>query len=527
MDTHCRISDLLLLARSNSSDVIAVKLTGDCRQIVSVVTSTPTSEAVSWAAIVADDATSHNAAYAASVPTVHATTNIFRILISSDGKATAGPLKTPLPNMGAGCEWRALALISDSHLFAGAACESTAPVSRGGAPNNTLVMSATTGEPLASVAAYLDDGSSAWIGGGWANWMGGDERYGLLVAGGGGVSRALPVMMTSAVGRNSEVTLRVGQAFDMDAGREWSSFAHGSGWLASERAQSVSLLALRRYDKSISGDEFVVQTLVHAPAHVIGARMMSVSGALGQQDLTGSFLNVTYEGAAFNTSKLKRLYAQTHTNTHNVLVCHGYQYTAILELLRATTDFHVDGRQLRIWAEILPPTEAVSDDCEVPPDSPTTPFNETEVFATIGNASLGYLNYEAWGEVLGRVAAQWPHLVSFQMDDFTHDVYSPPYAIFTPPLLARLTSRMRTHAPHMTFLPVVYYSEGSQSVLDRWPDLIDALDAPLYYFRNQRRAQGHVPTRHAPSIGALRPFRRPTQAARVVASLVRAQSRLQ
>ena len=164
---------------------------------------------------------------------------------------------------------------------------------------------------------------------------------------------------------------------------------------------------------------------------------------------------MTYEGAAFNTSKLKRLYAQTHTNTHNVLVCHGYQYTAILELLRATTDFHVDGRQLRIWAEILPPTEAVSDDCEVPPDSPTTPFNETEVFATIGNASLGYLSYEAWCAWSGGCAV--PHLVSFQMDDFTHDVYCHLCHLHAAAAGA-LTSRMRTHAPHMTLLPVVYYS---------------------------------------------------------------------
>ena len=103
----------------------------------------------------------------------------------------------------------------------------------------------------------------------------------------------------------------------------------------------------------------------------------------------------------------------------NFEVCHATDYEAIVKLLAATASFAVDGRQVRVWAELLPPTEAIGDACVVPPDSKLTPFNETEIFITVGNSSLGYLNYEAWGEVLGRVASIWPHLVAMQLDDFS------------------------------------------------------------------------------------------------------------
>jgi hypothetical protein len=273
-----------------------------------------------------------------------------------------------------------------------------------------------------------------------------------------------------------------------DGSKEWSSISVGS-WLDSELPSDVQLIAVRNGSNGRQNTEFVVSTLVFAAPHVIERRMMAVSGTLGQQGLTG-MLNVSIDPGGFNTTLLKGLYTATHTNTHNFNVCSAASYEALLQILVATVGFSVDGRQMRFWTELLPPTEAVGDQCVVAKDSTLTPFNETDVFTTIGNVSLGYLNYEAWGEVLGRVAALWPHLVALQMDDFTHDVYSPPFAIFRPPLLARMTARMRSHSAAMVFLPVIYYSEGTESVLKRWPDLILTLDLPLYYFRNQQQGAG-------------------------------------
>ena len=79
---------------------------------------------------------------------------------------------------------------------------------------------------------------------------------------------------------------------------------------------------------------------------------------------------------------LKAVMTKTHTNTHNPLVCTAADYTQFVTELIETRDFHVDGRQFRLWAELLPPTEANPDDdrCTAPPDDPRTPFNETALF---------------------------------------------------------------------------------------------------------------------------------------------------
>ena len=42
----------------------------------------------------------------------------------------------------------------------------------------------------------------------------------------------------------------------------------------------------------------------------------------------------------------------------------------------------------------------------------------------------------------------------------------------------------------MSFLPVVYYSEGSSSIGAQAPDILLTMDAPLFYFRNQKEGAG-------------------------------------
>ena len=214
----------------------------------------------------------------------------------------------------------------------------------------------------------------------------------------------------------------------VDGARAWVGVGAGR-WLAAEPASASQLLALRAYDGAASGTEFVVTTLLFGPPRVIETRMRAVSGTLGQQGLSGT-LNVSTGSSGgvseFNTTKLKAEYVDTHTNTHNFEVCSQATWGCMITLLSDTKGFAVGGRQFRVrparaepaalsgpssrpacwrrklplsasqvWAELLPPTEAVGDACEVPPDDARTPFNESAIFATIGNASLGYLNYEA------------------------------------------------------------------------------------------------------------------------------------
>ena len=74
--------------------------------------------------------------------------------------------------------------------------------------------------------------------------------------------------------------------------------------------------------------------------------------------------------------------AGTHANTYMMEVCSPLNYVNLISLLANTSAWSVDGRQFRIWAELLPPTEAYpkGDNCQIPPDDPRTRFNESSFF---------------------------------------------------------------------------------------------------------------------------------------------------
>jgi len=139
---------------------------------------------------------------------------------------------------------------------------------------------------------------------------------------------------------------------------------------------------------------------------------------------------------------MKRVLGATHSSAYAAGVCDSLKsakptpwldnltvtsYELFVELLHATRDFEVDGKhQLQMWLILPPPTEADFDqlDCQVPPDSPLTPFNESEIFAGTGGyyTQAGYI---AWSELVGRLARQFPHLMGWNVDDMSHDSACP------------------------------------------------------------------------------------------------------
>ena len=56
-------------------------------------------------------------------------------------------------------------------------------------------------------------------------------------------------------------------------------------------------------------------------------------------------------------------------------------------------------------------------------------------------------DYAAWGTVIGKLAALFPHLVAIEIDDFTHDV-APPYGMFSPELLANIVNNLPVFADY-------------------------------------------------------------------------------
>jgi hypothetical protein len=77
----------------------------------------------------------------------------------------------------------------------------------------------------------------------------------------------------------------------------------------------------------------------------------------------------------------------------NWCVCYSTQYTQLISFLESTRSFAVDGKQFRVWAELLPPSNfrarPEGEHCEAPPDDPRTYFNET---ALINQSFTGWSN---------------------------------------------------------------------------------------------------------------------------------------
>jgi hypothetical protein len=177
--------------------------------------------------------------------------------------------------------------------------------------------------------------------------------------------------------------------------------------------------------------------------------------------------------------------ASVHANTYSYPVCDCtcsqvwscsslYGYEQFLSFLDATKDFKIDGEQLRMWIGLSPPSEALFENgthiCAPPPDSPLTPFNETELFA-----GSNYTNYIKWGDLVGRLSVLYPHLVALDIDDFSSNVLT---GAFDGNYVAQITAGMRRHAPYMALASVLY------APFDAFPDLALMLDSAVFFFRN-------------------------------------------
>lgn len=446
----------MLAWRQHSADVVALLFSRGCTAL-SIARLTAMSGAA-WVAIVASLPSSNDFdAFGLS-----SSGALVGMRIASDGSTSAGS-PIALPALDESCKWSAAAAVSHGAMLAAATCTAPAP--------GIFLVDTRTGALITS-AAVPTPASRVWIGAGWADVLDDGMPCGMLI-------RDDATMLMVHLLPSGALVVGKTTALEANPAYAWKTAAVG-GWLLSGDYRS-GLLALRAYNESLSGSEFAVNVLLYGAPSALEIRRQAIEGTLGQQGLT-SILNLST--AHFNASLMKAQLLTTYTNTHNFELCHSHDYQSFITLLNATRGWAVAGRQFRMWAELLPPSEAIGDKCQVPPDLPSTPFNETALFG-----SAGYLDYPAWGELLGRLAALYPHLVALQMDDFTHDV-RPPAGIFTPSLLARTTANLRAHAPHMSFLPVVYYSEGSAPVASLWPDLILVMDAPLFYFRNQREGAG-------------------------------------
>jgi hypothetical protein len=251
------------------------------------------------------------------------------------------------------------------------------------------------------------------------------------------------------------------------------------------------LIALRVPDATRSGsNEFVVNLLVFGQPSHLQRRQSSLRDWKGQRQfsLMEHTMALPIDGA-----QVKQWMTATNVDSFSFSVCDrsgdnsSTAYVQFVRFLELTKAFSVNGRQLRVALVLDPPTEATEGTgCHVPGDSPLTEFNDTALFD--GTNYYNKTGYAAWGEIVGRLAEIYPHLVSLDIDDMSHDI-NPPWLTFTPDTVANITANMRRHAPWLTLAPTIYYAQTIPS-FERWPDLPLALDMPIFFFRNQRQGAG-------------------------------------
>ena len=285
-----------------------------------------------------------------------------------------------------------------------------------------------------------------------------------------------------------------------DSNRSWVAATTGA-WLGSRGGGvlpgEVQLFGLRAPDHT---RHFQVSIVVHArPEHWM-VRRASLANLRATQEFKATYndsgRNVAGLSAPLDIDKAKRILTSTNVNTFLMGVCDCTpdwkvptswgcsrldNYDDFVRLLDATRGFTVQGEQVRIWLGLNPPTEAgnraVAGGCNIPTDSPLTPFNETEIFA-----DANYTTYDRWGILAGELAAWANHLVAVDIDDFTSNIG--PGKAFTGTNVAVITSNMRSRAPWLCLASVVYVE------FTALPDVPYMLDAPVFFFRNAVEGAG-------------------------------------
>ena len=179
----------------------------------------------------------------------------------------------------------------------------------------------------------------------------------------------------------------------------------------------------------------------------------------------------------------------TNANSYNVELYDktGRNYLDLVRLLDATR-----GSPLRVWATLIPPSEAKpppppasEQRCSVPADSPLTPFNDTAFFnASDMYGNGGCTDYRGWAALLGALGRQYPgQLHAVNIDDFTSNLDT-----FDAALCAEMRAALGIGG--VKLIPTHYYGHGAADFYLRVvPWLANATDGVLFYWRNDRAGQ--------------------------------------
>ena len=229
---------------------------------------------------------------------------------------------------------------------------------------------------------------------------------------------------------------------DFASGQNWTGLV-ATDWLTGDQGAD-ELIALRTVD----GLHYRENVLVYGNAFHVLAKRSALEGTKAQWDQLSGFgspdptavVNGPQAQPSPNIAALKQLLQDTHTNTFEWQLVQPFDYTNLVAFLDATKDFGVDGKQLRVWANIIEPHDTGPGSCSSPENTPQfTSWNALDYFAgdVFYHESLCN-DMAAWANVLGRLALDYPQLVGLAIDDFIFDMQLGSSGHFTPDLIARM-----------------------------------------------------------------------------------------
>ena len=367
-----------------------------------------------------------------------------------------------------------------------------------------VVMAGVPGvaDPSVHALALVDEGGHVWP----------------LAFGCGAACLAQPAMFTPLAALPIAVaqTGRSGIGPGLEPGSAATFVSPGVGpafarrWAAVTAARGGARLAVWRgapaAPPAVAGatDQFPVSLVVYGAASEMAQRRAALANVRGQMRTKATFNasagNVRNLTSPVNTTLLIDIMRETNANVLDFIVCDCVltpgaidcsaleSYVNFVSLLEATKPPDTTSGttqpppELRVWLELMPPSEAAHGDaCLTPPDDPRTPFNDTAFF----DPALGYMDYAGWATLAGKLATRYNQLTAINIDDMSHDigVGNP----FPPNLIARMTSQLRGQgAPWMALASAIYYAENGVWSYGRWPDLPMVIDATVSFFRPSR-----------------------------------------
>jgi hypothetical protein len=329
-----------------------------------------------------------------------------------------------------------------------------------------------------SQGAFVKLASSAVGANGNSDWAGvtvgdfnGDGERSIVIA-----KNAHSNFVQLAYDGGAQLTIGASADLASTAGQPWKGLV-AVDWLGADQG-AQELVAARSPSGNYQTDLFVYGSEFHR-----AMRDGAVQGTRAQYAMEPLIAG----GTEVDSEQLKEWLTETHTRTYSFLLWDttGDDYLNLVRFLEATRDFCVDGDALKVWVTLVPPTEISGGKCSRPAESPLTPFSEASFFGA-GLGSAACTDYVGWGELLGALATQYPQLVALNVDDFTHNVST----AFTPEVVAKMVSAMRSQAPWMSFIPTSYYRSEGNFVFSTWPDLGATVDSLLFYFRNEKQGAG-------------------------------------